>query len=235
MTSPSPIRIVIADDHTLVRDGLRMLFETEPDIAVVGEAADGSEAVSRTETLAPDVLILDLAMPRIGGLEVLRALADARSLVKTILLTAAIEREETLQALQLGVRGVVLKEAPAPLLFKCVRTVAAGEVWLGRERVADVVQLLRQVAGPPRQSERPASRLTSREFDIISAVIQGASNKVIGTQCGVSEQTVKNHLSNIFDKVGVSTRLELALYVIHHRLLEERGPVDGGVGSRLGS
>ena len=219
MSDTTTIRVVIADDHALVREGLRSLLETERDIAVVGEAADGLDAIARAQALKPDVLLLDLAMPRMSGLEVLRALAESGSHLKVVLLTAAIEQEETVQALKYGVRGVLLKDAPTPLLFKCVRTVAGGGFWVGHERIADLMQTLRQIERPPAGEGRPASRLTARELQVIAAIVDGETNKDIGRRCGLSEQTVKNHLSNIFDKLGVSTRLELALYAVHHRLL----------------
>jgi len=215
----APIRIVIADDHPLVRDGLRTLLESQPGFTVVGEAGDGLEAVRLTKDLRPDVLLLDLAMPRMNGLDVLKTLADTAPEVKTVLLTAAIEREETVQALRLGARGVVLKESATQMLYKCIRAIMAGEFWVGHERILDLMQTLRQIERAPVQEPSPAARLTRRELQVISAVVEGGSNKDIAQGFGLSEQTVKNHLSNIFDKLGVSNRLELALYAVHHRLL----------------
>jgi DNA-binding NarL/FixJ family response regulator len=234
--SESPIRIVIADDHPLVRDGLRRLFEMQPGFAVIGEAADGVEAAQRARELRPDILLLDLAMPRMNGLEVLKELADTAKDVRTILLTAAIEREETVQALRLGARGVVLKESATEMLYRCVRAVMAGEFWVGHERIDDLLKTLRQIERAPAREASPASRLTQREFQVIAAIVEGATNKDVGKEFGLSEQTVKNHLSNIFDKLGVSTRLELALYAVHHRLLAgvtiDRGPAGGPTAGR---
>jgi DNA-binding NarL/FixJ family response regulator len=215
----APIRIVIADDHPLVREGLRTLLELQPGFTVVGEAVDGLDAVRLTNDLRPDVLLLDLAMPRMNGLDVLKALADTATEVRTVLLTAAIEREETVQALRLGARGVVLKEAATQMLYKCIRAVMAGVFWVGHERIDDLMQTLRQIERAPAREPSPASRLTRRELQVIAAVVEGGSNKDIAKAFGLSEQTVKNHLSNIFDKLGVSNRLELALYAVHHRLL----------------
>ena len=212
-------RIVIADDHHLVREGLRTLLELQPDFTVVGEAADGVEALQLVKDLEPDVLLLDLAMPRMNGLEVLRALGDAVERVRPVLLTAAIEPEETLHALRLGARGVVLKETAAHMLYKCIRALMDGEFWVGHERINDLVRTLRELERAPSREGPPASRLTQRELQVVGAIVDGAANKDIGKAFGLSEQTVKNHLSNIYDKLGVSTRLELALYAVHHRLL----------------
>lgn len=216
------IRIVLADDHPLVRDGLRRLLETQPDFDVIGEAADGADAVRQAKALAPDVLLLDVAMPRMNGLEALGELAVATPEVRVVLLTAAIERDETIEALRLGARGVVLKETATPLLYKCIRAVASGELWVGHERIADLVKSVCSPARTPTADDRPALRLTPRELEVVTAVAEGAANKDIAAALGVSEQTVKNHLSSIFDKLGVSTRLELALYAVHHKLSEGR-------------
>lgn len=224
MSNPPQIRIVLADDHPLVRDGLRKLFELQPGLVVVGEAADGVEAVERVKELKPDVLLLDLMMPRKNGLEVLKELSETETGVLPILLTAAIEREETVEALRLGARGVILKDSATQMLYKCIRAVMNGEIWVGRERMADVMQALRRIEKVPATDTSPASRLTPRELQVIAAILEGASNKDVGKQHGLSEQTVKNHLSNIFDKLGVSNRLEMALYAVHHRLLAGLNP-----------
>jgi two-component system nitrate/nitrite response regulator NarL len=220
--SRTRIRILIADDHPILRDGLRRLLESEPDFEVVGAAADGEEAVELALALRPDILLLDLAMPRLPGLEALRELAGATTAVRTILLTAAIEKEQIVKALQLGARGVVTKESATELLFKSIRTVMAGEYWVGREAVADLVQTLHELAAPAPSGSRARQDsfgLTSRELEIVSAIVAGLSNKEIAQKLSLSEQTVKHHLTSIFDKVGVGNRLELALFAIHHRLV----------------
>jgi len=215
---PGPIRIVIADDHPIFRDGLRRLLGIEPDFEVIGEAADGREAVERVTALRPDVLLLDLAMPGAGGLETLRELARGQAEVRSVILTASIEREDALDAVRLGARGVVLKTAATPLLYKCIRAVVAGEYWIGHERVQDLVTSLRAFTDSQSGRRPPAATLTRREIQVALAVLDGASNREIAQKLGLGEQTVKNYLSNIFDKLGVSSRLELALYAVHHRL-----------------
>jgi len=218
------VRIVIADDHAIFRDGLRRLLEAEPGFTVVGEAANGHEAVQRVAELKPDILLLDLAMPKAGGIDALQELLERRLDVRSVLLTAAIDRAETVKALQLGVRGVVLKDAATQLLYRCLRAVMTGEYWVGHERVLDIVERLREVGRPQTAEPAPVTMLTRRELQIVAAIAEGASNKDIGQQFNLSEQTIKNHLSHIFDKVGVSNRLELALYAMHHKLLEQDDP-----------
>lgn len=213
----APIRIVVADDHAILRDGLKRLLEAEAGFEVVGEAASGQEAIRIVRELAPDVLLLDFAMPDGSGLDVLRSLYDSHADVRTVLLTAGIERDEILEALRFGVRGLVLKHSATPLLHKCIRAVVAGEYWLGHDRIPDLIEAYRRLKSPNPTS--PAQTLTAREMRVIGAVVEGATNRDIAEQLGMSEQTVKNHLSHIYDKVGVSNRLELALFAIHHKLL----------------
>jgi two-component system, NarL family, nitrate/nitrite response regulator NarL len=214
------IRIVIADDHPIFRDGLRRLLEAEPGLKVIGEASDGNDAVKLARQLKPDVMLLDLAMPRQPGLEALRDLSTGGANgVKVILLTAAAEKHQIVEALQLGARGVVLKDSATQLLLKSIHTVMAGEYWVGREAVSNLVQYLRtQLQASHEESRQKKFGLTPRELEIVSAVVAGYSNKEIAEYFKISEDTVKHHLSNIFDKLGVSTRLELALFAVNQGL-----------------
>ena len=216
------VRIVIADDHTIFRDGLRRLLEAEPELEVVGEAADGAEAVTQTRRLTPEILLLDLAMPRVPGMDALRELSAAEEALNTkiIVLTAAVERLQIVQALQMGARGVVMKEAATQLLMKAIRTVMSGQYWIGREAVGDIVDFMRTNASgekPPRNFG-----LTKREMEILAAIVAGLSNKEIARRFTLSEDTVKHHLTNIFDKVGVASRLELALFAINNHLTDQQ-------------
>jgi len=215
-----PIRIVIADDHPIFRDGLRRLLETEPDLKVIGEACDGAEAVKLSRQLRPDILLLDLAMPRHPGLEALREMSSGSpNGVRVILLTAAAEKNQIVEALQLGARGVVLKDSATQLLLRSIHTVMAGEYWVGRESVSNLVQYLRTlVQSSGEEARQKKFGLTPRELEIVSAVVAGYSNKEIAEYFKISEDTVKHHLSNIFDKLGVSTRLELALFAVNQSL-----------------
>ena len=191
------------------------------DLKVLGEASDGAEAVKMARQLKPDILLLDLAMPKHPGLEALRELSVGTNAapVRVILLTAAAEKGQIVEALQLGARGVVLKDSATQLLLKAIHTVMSGEYWVGRESVSNLVQYLRTLMQSSSDEARQRKfGLTPRELEIVSAVVAGYSNKEIAEYFKISEDTVKHHLSNIFDKLGVSTRLELALFAVNQAL-----------------
>ncbi len=211
------IRIVIADDHPIFRDGLRKLLSLEEDFEVVGEARDGNEVIDLMREKDPNVLLLDLRMPGMDGLSVLQNLKSSGCRSKIIILTASEDKNEFVQAMKLGCSGIVLKQTATELLYKSIRKVNAGEIWLDSHTTAAV---MRQFASPGRvgvadRKGRERSPLSQREREIVALVAQGFKNKEIAEKIFISEQTVKNHLHNIFDKLGVSDRLELALYAIH--------------------
>lgn len=214
------IRIVLADDHPVVRIGVRNMLMADGGFEVVGEAGDGDEAITQTIELQPDVLLLDVQMPRLPGLEAMRAIMSGPSTAKILLLTSTISPQQIIEALQIGARGIVLKDALTDHLQTAIRTVAGGDYWIGGRRVVNLVtalhELMQQVAVPQRKSYG----LTPRELDVLGCIIEGCTNRDIAKQFSLSEETVKRHLSNIFDKTGVSTRLELALFAIAHHLVE---------------
>jgi len=218
--SAPTINIVISDDHALFREGLRKLLEAEPGISIVGEAVDGEETVKLVGELKPHVLLLDLSLPKLSGLEVLAELGKLEIKTRTIMLTAAIEREQVIAALQLGVRGIVLKHSALQLLLKSIRCVNEGQYWVGQEGVSDLIHALRRMK--PSHSTSTTGRnlgLSSREMEVIALIVAGYTNKDLARELGISENTAKHHLTNIFDKLGVSNRLELVLYAVDHELV----------------
>lgn len=221
-TAPSKIRVVIADDHPIVRDGLKKLLSLEEDIDVVGAVSDGRELVDRIDELRPDVILLDLRMPNLDGLGAMQTLQHTNSKARVIVLTASEDKNEFVQAMKLGCSGIVLKQTASDLIVKSIRKVHSGEIWLDSHTTAAV---MRQFAAPGEGAvgvssgkSRERSPLSAREREIVALVAQGYKNKEMAEKMFISEQTVKNHLHNIFDKLGVSDRLELALYAIHKGL-----------------
>lgn len=220
-SSGAKIRVMIADDHPIVRDGLKKLLSFEEDIEVVGDAADGRELLEKVEQLRPDVILLDLRMPNLDGLGALQSLPHTWPKAKVIILTASEDKNEFVQAMKLGCSGIVLKQTASELIVKSIRKVHAGEIWLDSHTTAAVMRQFASPADappPPAGKARERSPLSAREKEIVALVAQGYKNKEMAEKMFISEQTVKNHLHNIFDKLGVSDRLELALYAIHKGL-----------------
>ena len=220
---PEEIDILIADDHPIFRGGLRALIETERGFKLAGEAVDGEQAVAFTREFKPHILLLDLAMPKLSGLDVVKELSPPPPLeTRIIMLTAAIDDGQIAEALRLGARGIILKDTATQLLIKAVRCVVNGEFWVGRGNVEGLVAALQMAH--TMQPEDPVKKfaLTAREMEVLTAIGEGYSNKDIAKRYKISEQTVKHHLSSIFSKVGVSNRLELALFSVHHQLVGKR-------------
>src|ERR1700722_15829994 len=218
------IRILIADDHPIVRDGLKKLLTLEEDFQIVGEASDGCEVLDRVQEVDPDVLLLDLRMPNLDGLSTLQALQQTNKRTRVIILTASEDKNEFVQAMKMGCSGIVLKQTAPDLIVKSIRKVNSGEIWLDSHTTAAVMRQFStgQEGSSGGQSSggksRERSPLSTREREIVALVAQGYKNKEMAEKMFISEQTVKNHLHNIFDKLGVSDRLELALYAIHKGL-----------------
>lgn len=216
MPETSTVTIGIADDHPIFRDGLRRLLESEPGFRVVGECADGDQAAALVRDQGPDILLLDVAMPRRGGLEALQGLLGGHT--KVVLLTAAIEPRDILKATQLGVSGVVLKERATQYLIDGIRRVMAGEYVIGVESGTDLSGVMQRVAA---STERPYG-LTPREHEVVEAIGGGLSNREIAGRFGISQQTVKHHLTSIFSKMGVTSRLELAMLAVREGIVSAR-------------
>jgi len=215
----SLIKILVADDHAVFRDGLRKLLEGADDISVVGEASNSNECIKMLGKFKPDILLLDLRMPEKDGLEVLTEVNFDSLPTRVIVLTAAEDDGDVVRAMRLGARGVVLKQSASDLLLKGIRQVHDGEIWLDNHMTAEVIDAFKKSAESGQRREKRL--LSDREKEIVQLVTQGFRNREIGEKLFISEQTVKNHLHNIFDKLGVSDRLELALYAIHHSLVEQ--------------
>lgn len=223
--SSSPtVRILIADDHPVVRIGVRNMLQAEPSFDVVGEVSDGDEAITETLESLPDILLLDLYMPRLPGLEAMRAIMSGSPTVKILLLTSTITTQQIIEALQIGARGIVLKDALADHLTSAIKAVVSGDYWIGGRRVVNLVGALHELMQKAAVPERKTFGLTPREMEVVSCIVEGCSNRDIAKQFGLSEETVKRHLSNIFDKTGVSTRLELAMFAIAHHLVDPEKP-----------
>ncbi len=221
------IRIVVADDHPIFRDGLCRLLALEEDFEVVAQAEDGRQVLDVLQQFDPDILLLDLKMPGLDGLATLQRLQAAKNQTRVIVLTAADDKNEFVQAMKLGASGIVLKQTATDLLIKSIRKVHAGEIWLDSHTTQVVIRQFvaneePQPPAPPQPApqmrDRDRSPLSQREREIVALVAQGFKNKEMAEKMFISEQTVKNHLHNIFDKLGVSDRLELALYAIHNNL-----------------
>ena len=219
---PNPIRIVVADEQPNFLRGLRRLLKDERDFQILGEASDAQSAVKVTCHLKPDILLLDLALLRRLELQALSSLASDLFPVRIVVMATAIEKAHIVEAFRIGAHGIVLKTSELPVLLKSIRSVAAGHYWLESERVGLLVEVLRDFL--PRCQGNTATTpndygLTARELSIIAKITSGCSNKEVGQEFSISERTVKHHLTNIFNKVGVSSRLQLALFAANHHLM----------------
>ena len=215
----SSIRILLADDHAMFRDAVRKLLEEADDVEIVGEAANGRECAKLLAQLKPDILLLDLRMPEKGGLGVLEEVKFDSLLTRVIVLTAADDERDVVRAMRLGARGIVLKQSASNLLLKSIRKVHDGEIWLDGHMTGEVIDAFKKSSESGKLREKPL--LSQRENQVVQLAAEGFRNREIAEKLFISEQTVKNHLHNIFDKLGVSDRLELALYAIHHRLIDQ--------------
>lgn len=204
-----PIRLILADDHPLILDGLLGLLGREPDFTVVATCHTGAEALAAVATHRPDLLVLDLRMPELGGIEVLRTLGEEANPPRVVLLTAAMDEDEVLEAINLGAQGVVLKEAASEVLVQCLRQVHAGSEWIDE----DLARRARARASQRRVSLREvASALTPREIEVVRLLSRGLRNRDIAECTGITEGTVKVHLHNIYEKLGLGGRMALMLW-----------------------
>lgn len=213
------IKLVLLDDHPLVLNGLQQLFSTDPELNVLASCTDGEMAIEIVARQQPDILLLDLKMPKMDGLKVLRELHKLNQHPKVVLLTAALDEDEVLEAIQLGVRGVVLKEMAPALLIQCIKKVHAGGEWIEKNSVSRALEKLLKRESDMQNLQKLTHHLTPREIDLIRLVASGHSNKQIAEQRHISEGTVKVHLHNIFDKLKIKSRVALTLYAQNNGLI----------------
>ena len=204
-----PIRIAIADDHALVLHGLKRLFDGEQEFEVVECCGTGAEAIAAARRGNVDVLLLDIKMPGLSGIDVLRTLSAERLKCSTVLLTAALSDSDAVEGLKLGVRGIVLKESSPDTLLECIRRVSRGEQWVDSETMT---RALDAISRRESMMSDPSRTLTARELEIVRMIAQGLRNKAIAERLSISEGTVKIHLHNVYEKLGLDGRLELMLH-----------------------
>jgi DNA-binding NarL/FixJ family response regulator len=212
------VRIVIADAQPIFRDGLRRLLETDARLSIVGETGDSLALPQLVRDLCPDILLFGFMSARRSAAETLKEIAGCRTGVRTIILTGAIHTPEIVEAVQSGAAGVMSKDSAADVLFKGIDSLMNGHYWVGNATVSDIAASLRKFNVERRRAK--AFGLTRRELEIVRVVVSGYTNKQIARQFSISESTVKRHVTHIFDKLGASTRIEVALFAAHHRLLE---------------
>lgn len=210
------VKIMIADDHSMIREGLKNLLELDGDIQVIAEAVDGEDCLEKLQLVKPDVLLLDINMPKKNGLEVLKSLKSRRSKLKVLVLTVHNETEYLMKAVDIGVNGYVLKDSESPELKKAIFTVADGETYI---QPSLIPALNAKMIETNKDAEKIKS-LTKRELDVLKLLAVGMFNKEVGKRLEISERTVKNHVSNIFKKLGVTDRTQAAVFAIRNNLVQ---------------
>lgn len=210
------VKIMIADDHSMIREGLKNLLELDGDIQVIAEAVDGEDCLEKLQLVKPDVLLLDINMPKKNGLEVLKSLKSRRSKLKVLVLTVHNETEYLMKAVDIGVNGYVLKDSESAELKKAIFIVADGETYI---QPSLIPALNAKMIETNKDAEKIKS-LTKRELDVLKLLAVGMFNKEVGKRLEISERTVKNHVSNIFKKLGVTDRTQAAVFAIRNNLVQ---------------
>lgn len=215
------IRVLIADDHALLREGLRRVLESEPDIEIVGEAADGADVIEKCRTLRPDVVLMDVSMPKVDGLEATRIICRELPETKVIVLTVHDDQAYVAQLIQAGAKGYLLKDVEPDSLAQALRRVQLGEPFLQPSLMARLIERLQEQAAAyePASEREPHPVLTAREHEVLQLIVQGKTNREIADTLVISEKTVKNHVTNILKKLNLSDRTQAAVYAIRHKLV----------------
>jgi NarL family two-component system response regulator LiaR len=214
MTENGQIKILLVDDHAVVREGLRTYLDLEDKLSIVGEASNGREAVDKTRALRPDVVLMDLLMPEMDGIAATKAIKEFNPEVKIIVLTSFQDDEHIMPAIEAGATGYLLKDVSAPELVKAIEGAFQGQAQLHPEVARKLMEQVRQ----PRRRTDPAEELTPRERDVLGLIASGMSNKEIARELVMTERTVKGHVSNILGKLGLQDRTQAALYAVRHGL-----------------
>lgn len=214
------IRVMLAEDHSMIRQGLKQLIELESDIKVVSEAANGDEAISFFAIEQPDVVLMDINMPKQNGLQALEAIKQKNPDAKIIMLTIHQDREYLFKALQLGANGYVLKDADGAVLMEAIRKVYQGEAYIQPTMARELIVEFKRYTSGEAQSSRKNSLLSDRELEVLDLIAKGHLNKEIAKILYISEKTVKNHISNIFKKLNVSDRTQAAVYALKNNLVK---------------
>ncbi len=209
------LRIVICDDHKIIREGLKSLLEFDGDIKVVGEAADGDECVRLCKVLRPDVLLLDINMPKVNGLEVLRRFKESRFRQKVLVLTIHDEVDYLMKAMEIGSCGYVLKDTDSSTIKEAINTVYNGGSYIDASLIPTMKEFMNKKKKPSLEV-----KLTKREIQILRLLSEGLFNKEIGGRLGISEKTVRNHISHLFKTIGVSDRTQAAVYAIKNNIVD---------------
>jgi DNA-binding NarL/FixJ family response regulator len=221
LTTPK-IKVAIVDDHTLFREGIKKILSLEQDVEVVGEATDGEEVLGLLNRCPIDIMLLDIKMEKINGLQILPQIIDQYPQLKVVILTAQVSLAESVKAIRDGARGIILKHAASEFLIKGIHKVIDGELWADSSTMTQVVESLSRKFRVDSRPERGRKDLSERETEVVVLIASGHRNKEIASKLFISEQTVKTHLSNIFQKLGVNDRLELALYAMRNGLVSSR-------------
>ena len=222
MTNASPIRVLLVDDHPLFRKGIASLLTGEPGFEVVGEAGDGLQAVALAKELMPDVIVMDVNMPRASGLDATRQITEALPYVKIVMLTVSEDDQDLFDAVRCGAHGYLLKKIEPKALFDTLRGVMRGEASISRMMAAKLIgEIRRDAANRTGFGVNRAPELSQREMEVLEFVTQGKSNKEIATSLEIAENTVKNHLKNILEKLRLENRVQAATYALRQGLLNK--------------